>query len=235
MRKTNLVKRAILAIAAMATIGFSATAQEADSTESIFSTDAGLDIYSSYVWRGSKFGTGPAFQPWVEQGIGGLAIGAWGSVNAGMDEAVEMDLYIGYSFDFGLSLTVTDYYFGGYEDSTGTFLAGEYFDYENAHYIEPMVGYEIGDLSITAAYMLAPGGEEGDMYFELGYVLGQLEVALGAGDGAYTSDGEFSLCNISLGTSKEIEITDKFSLPVSGAAIINPSTETFNIAVGISF
>ncbi|MBN1598840.1 MAG: hypothetical protein JW894_11145 [Bacteroidales bacterium] len=210
-----------------------------DKEESLTSIDTGLDIYSSYVWRGSKFGSGPAFQPWVEGGIGALAIGAWGSVNSSTDESFEMDLYISYGFDFGLSIAVTDYYFGG--DYTITHLN---------HYIEPSLVFEIGDLSLTAAYMFLAAteadeeagteatdyGEEGDMYFEAGYAFGALEVAIGAGDGQYVSeDDDFMICNLTVGTSKEIEITDRFFLPLSGAVTFNPSTGGFFIYAGISF
>src|SRR5665811_1971575 len=57
----------------------------------------GLDIYSSYIWRGAKFGSGPAFQPSVSYSTGGFEIGASGSVNASTDEALEIDLYTSYS------------------------------------------------------------------------------------------------------------------------------------------
>ena len=81
--------------------------------------NAGLDIYSSYIWRGLKFGTGPAFQPSVEFSAGGFAIGGWGSFSAGTDEAPESDLYATYGFDLGenasLGLTLTDYYFPGFD------------------------------------------------------------------------------------------------------------------------
>lgn len=233
--------------------------QEEEEASSVI--EAGLDIYSSYIWRGAKFGSGPAFQPWVEAGLGNLAIGAWGSVNASTDEALEMDLYLGYEFDFGLSLAVTDYYFGIIVSETEfeTVIAEEYtvtvdgvettipadtsiaplsygfFDYDQAHYMEPMISYSIGDLSLSAAYMFAPGFEEGDMYFEAGYSIAGIDLAVGAGDGAYTDDGDFMLCNISVGTSKEISITESFSLPLSGAVVLNPSTEGFYITVGVSF
>ena len=76
-----------------------------------------LDIYSSYIWRGTKFGSGPAFQPYMEFSAGGFALGAWGSFNAGAEEAAEADLYASYGFDLSesttLSFTVTDYYFPG--------------------------------------------------------------------------------------------------------------------------
>lgn len=208
--------------------------------ESAASIDGGLDIYSSYIWRGAKFGSGPAFQPWVEGTVGGLAIGAWGSVNASTNESLEMDLYLGYSFDFGLSLAVTDYYFGG-----------DWTEFSANHYIEPMASFEVGGFSATAALMLLPEtaddpetpdddestsfGEEQDLYFEAGYSWDAVSIALGAGDGQYTDDGDFNLCNITVGTSKEITITDSFSLPLSAAVTLNPATGGFFIYAGISF
>lgn len=231
------------------------TAQEEESSSPF---DAGLDIYSSYIWRGAKFGSGAAFQPWVEAGFGNLAIGAWGSVNTGglsfddlgdpvVGEALEMDLYVGYSFDFGLSVTVTDYYFGG-----------DWTEFNTMHSIEPSIAYEIGDFSIMGAYMLLAGadeipatatdpavpgvslGEEGDMYFEAAYAFSNASIAIGAGDGQYTKtdddpEGGFNVCNVTFGASKEIAITDKFALPLSGAVTLNPATGGFFIAVGVSF
>jgi hypothetical protein len=236
----------------LATTFFSgATAQE-------FSTS--LDIYSSYIWRGAKFGSGPAFQPGVEFSAGGFALGAWGSVNASDDEALEMDLYVSYSIG-DLSITVTDYYFGG----------NAWLDFEGAHSIEPSLGYSLGNLSLTAAAMFMPMteasakidavpamvdletgvftsaidaadaveaagfGEAIDLYFEAAYSFGDFDLTVGAGNGQYTSDGEFMVCNVGIGTSKEIKITDSFSLPVSGAVIMNPSTEGFFVTVGVSF
>ncbi|HKL34353.1 MAG TPA: hypothetical protein VJ919_17570 [Tangfeifania sp.] len=185
----------------------------------------GLDIYSSYVWRGTKFGSGPAFQPYVEFSAGGFALGAWGSYNASTDEAAEADLYASYGFDLGenasLGLTVTDYYFPGSAWFEGT-----------SHYIEPMVTLGVGILSLTGAYMMNDG--EGDLYLEAGLSAGPVDLTLGGGDGAYTIDGDFNICNIGISTSKDIKVTDSFTLPVSGAAILNPSSEQFHIVVGIS-
>lgn len=185
----------------------------------------GLDIYSSYVWRGTKFGSGPAFQPSVEFSAGGFAIGAWGSYSASTDEAAEADLYASYGFEMGenasLTLTLTDYYFPGTEWMDG-----------DSHYIEPMLSLGIGSFSLTGAYMM--NGGEGDIYLEAGVSAGAVDLFLGGGDGAYTVDGDFNVCNIGIGTSKELKITDSFSLPVSGAAILNPSSEQFHIVVGIS-
>jgi len=218
---------------------------------------AGLDIYSSYIWRGTKFGSGPAFQPSVSFATGGFEIGAWGSVNSSTDEAFEMDLYASYAIG-GFSVGLTDYYFGG--DWTS----------QNAHYLEPSLSFGIGGFSIAGYYMFLAGsdadpgvpgspamvdlvtgevtpaveaidpvkksslGSSGDLYFQAGYSFKHVDFALGAGDGQYTDNGDFKFCVISVGTSKEIKITENFSLPLSGAVILNPSTKGFFITAGIS-
>ncbi len=185
------------------------------------SWDTGTDLVSSYVWRGAKFGSGPALQPWVEFSTGGFAVGAWGSYCISVDEAMEADLYMSYSTDFGLSLTVTDYYFP----------PSEFFD-GDSHFFEPMASIGLGSFTFTGAYMM--GKDVSDLYVEAALSAGPVDLTIGAGDGAYTVDGDFSVCNIGIGTSKEIKFSESFSLPVSGAVILNPSSEQFHIVVGIS-
>lgn len=197
--------------------------------ESKFS--AGADFYSNYVWRGSKYGTGPAFQPWVDFTSGGFSIGMWGSFDAaGYTEA---DPYISYAFPFGLSLGMTDYYYPGLPafdfeatDSTGS------------HAFEINAGFGIGGLSLAANYMLnqagGAGSAGGDMYFEIGYSFPNVSLFLGAGDGWHTSDGEFAVCNVGIGTAQEIQITENFALPVSGQIILNPEAEQLYLVVGFS-
>jgi hypothetical protein len=189
----------------------------------------GVDIYSTYVWRGVAY-AGPSLQPYVELGAGGFTLGAWGSQGIdgsftdGSNGFQEMDLYTSYTFDFGLSLGVTDYYYPG----------TLYFE-EDSHAFELNGGYSVGDLSLSANYIFAGGGSAGDdVYFQLGYDVGQANLFIGGGDGWHSSDTEFTIVNIGVGTSKEIEITDSFSLPVSGAVILNPDTEQFYITAGIS-
>ncbi len=185
----------------------------------------GVDLYSTYVFRGVAY-SGPSWQPSIELSTGEFAIGAWGS--QGYDGFQEMDLYAGYSFDFGLYLGLTDYYYPGSPFGDG-----------DSHAIEVNAGYEIDSFSLAGNYILteAPnaGSAGGDTYFELGYSLSEADLFIGAGDGWHSSDGEFALVNIGIGTSKEIVISDTFSIPVSGAAIYNPDSEQFYILVGFSF
>lgn len=204
--------------------------QEEEQEEKVSPFNAGVDFYSNYVWRGTKFGTGPAVQPSLKFATGGLTIGAWGSFDAsGYSEA---DLYALYAFDFGLSFGLTDYYYPNLE----------YFDYSDttgAHAFEINGSYEIKGLSLSANYIVNEAGGAasvgGDMYFEIGYSFPYFRLFAGAGDGWHTSDGEFAICNLGLGTSKTIVITDKFSIPVSGSVILNPDTEQLYLVVGLSF
>ena len=96
----------------------------------------------------------------------------------------------------------------------------------------------MGSLSIGANYILneaaGAGSAGGDMYFELGYSGAAADVFIGAGDGWHSSTGDFGLVNIGVTKSKEIKITEHFSLPVSGAVIFNPDSEQLYILAGIS-
>jgi len=191
---------------------------------------AGLDLYSTYVWRGVAY-SGPSIQPYVEIGGGGFTLGAWGS--QGFDGFQEMDLYTSYTFDFGFSIGVTDYY---YPDPT-PFTPPEsspFFD-DAAHAFELNGGYSTGGLSISGNYIFAGDGSVGDdVYFELGYTAGRANLFIGGGDGWHSTNTEFTVVNIGVGTSKDIKITDTFTLPLSGAVIVNPDTEQLYITAGIS-
>lgn len=190
----------------------------------------GVDLYSTYVFRGVAY-SGPAIQPSVEFSAGGFAIGAWGSQgidgNSGSPGFQEMDLYTSYSFDFGLSIGLTDYYY-----------PGSPYGEEDSHALELNLGYSMGGLSLSGNYIFNEADNAGsageDKYFELGYSAGAADLFVGAGDGWHSSDGDFALVNLGIGTSKEIVITDTFTLPLNGAVIFNPDSEQFYIVAGIS-
>ncbi len=187
--------------------------------------DTGLDFYSTYVFRGVAF-SGPSLQPYVEVSSDGFAVGAWGS--QGYDGFQEMDLYAAYEFDFGLSLGLTDYYYPGTD-----FMDGD------SHAIELNAGLDLSNVSLSGNYIFneAPGAGSagGDLYFEAGLNFGNTDVFLGAGDGWHSTDGEFALVNVGLSTSKDIVITDTFSIPLNGAVVLNPDSEQFYILAGVSF
>lgn len=192
----------------------------------------GGDLVSSYLWRGTRFGTGPAIQPYLELGLGNFTLGSWGSYCFTTNEAAEADLYLSYGFGPGFSVGLTDYYFPGtnyfdFSDSTG------------AHALEINLGYEVSGLSLSANYFLNEAGGAGtaggDMYFETGYTFSSFGIFLGAGNGWHTSDGEFAICNLGITASSELRITENFTLPLTGSIILNPDREQFHIVIGVSF
>lgn len=188
----------------------------------------GADLVSTYVWRGVAY-SGPSIQPYVELGASGFAIGAWGS--QGYDGFQEMDLYAGYGFDFGLSVGITDYW---YPITTGAY-SGPWLD-GDSHAFEANVGYEIDAFSISANYIFGGSGSVGDdLYFEAGYSFDVADVFIGAGDGWHSTDTEFALVNIGVSASKDIVITDTFTLPLFGSVILNPDSEQLYILAGVSF
>ncbi len=183
----------------------------------------GMDLYSTYVWRGVAY-SGPSWQPYVDLAVGGLTIGAWGS--QGYDGFQEMDLYISYSLG-DLSAGLTSYYY-----------PGSNWTEEGSQAYEVNLGYSLGSISIGANYILneaAGAGSAGeDMYFELGYSGSAADIFIGAGDGWHSSTTDFGLVNIGVTKSKDIIITESFSIPLTGAVIYNPDSEQLYILAGIS-
>lgn len=220
-------KKAVVIVFALVVSSMSFSSLKAqEESDSPFSV--GADFVSRYVWRGLDFGNAPAIQPTIEFGIGNFVLGAWGSYTMSASPYLEADLYAGYSFDFGLSVLLTDYYFPAAE--FGAVTDASYFD-SDAHVFEFGLSQEIGDFYISGFYFM---NLDDDLYFEAGYSFEHFDLFVGAGNESYTSDAEFMVTNFGISTSKDIKISESFSLPVSGAFIINPDLEQVNIVFGFS-
>lgn len=225
MKKTMLIPVLLVFTGLLFTESSEAQEQDNNSSFSVSSTFA-----SNYVWRGSNYGNGPHIQAQVSFSTGGLTLGVWGSFDfSGYKEA---DPFLSYSFPFGLSLGFTDYYYPGlsfFETSVE----------DGSHAFELNGSYSTGGLSLSANYIINEAGGAaslgGDLYFQAGYEFESFNIFAGAGNGWHTTDGEFDLCNIGVGTETTIEITEKFSLPLSGQVILNPDREQLYLVVSVSF
>ena len=194
-----------------------------------YSQDFGADLVSSYVWRGTQFGSGAHVQPYMDLGSGNLTGGVWGSFpTSAKGGGNELDLWV--SYDFGLlALTVTNYTFpnegGVYADGEGLF---------NGDYTELAASTSIMGVDLSAGYFT----EVEALYVELGFSTGAVDIAFGYGDdqadGFYAGGGS-GLVNMSFSGSKDIQISDNYALPVFGSFIINPEAETAFLVFGISF
>jgi hypothetical protein len=179
------------------------------------SVTATADFVSNYIWRGSKMGNGPAIEPTVKFTSGGFTFGAWGNYCFSDNEADETDFFATYNFgkvNLGLSM----YYFVG--DS--------FFKTDN-HAFELNGGLTLGNFALSANYILneGAGSKGGDTYIEASFTAGSVNIFAGAGNGWYTPTTKFNLCNVGLKISRDIVITDRFTLPISGSLILNPATE----------
>ena len=81
----------------------------------------------------------------------------------------------------------------------------------------------------------ASGSLGNDKYFEAGYQFATVKLFAGAGDGWYTNDGSFQICNLGVSTSKTLKISDSFSITFTGSVIFNPNKEQIFYVVAMSF
>ncbi len=210
--------------------------------------DLGLDVQSRYIWRGIQLGGNSASaQPWIEFTSGNFALGTWGAYNlGGLSTGNEADFYASYSFSNDFSFTVTDYFFPG-EGSGG------YFPYNEGHVFEAMLSYSGTDsfpIGITVATNFGgaikyfDGTDEKSAYstyVEAAYEteIGKTPFILTVGgvflddNGYYLTDGS-GLTNVSIGTSKDIKLSESFSLPVNAAITLNPDSEDIFFTFGFS-
>ncbi|NMC41635.1 MAG: hypothetical protein GYA43_10790 [Bacteroidales bacterium] len=198
------------------------------------SLGAGADFYSSYIWRGTQYGSGPSVQPSVTFSAGSFSAGAWGAFD--FNGYRESDLWFAFDLPAGFRLGMTDYYYPGLD----------YFDFSGStgtHAFEINTGFSKGGLNLSANYILNKAGNAGsagsDIYAEARYSFDILYLFLGAGSGWHTSlpaneKNKFRICNLGLGTSKEIHISDTFSIPVNAQVIVNPDRKIMFLLLGFT-
>lgn len=225
-----------LSVMVIGLMTLAATAKAQDKVEA----NVSADVVSKYVWRGQPLGDA-AIQPSLGVSYKGLSLSAWGSygfVNSGEEE---LDLTLSYA-NGGFNIGVTDYFCSG---------DGKYFQYEahkTLHTFEANVGYDFGPLSIqwftnfAGSDGLTKSGKRAySSYFEFNapFSLGGLDwdATVGAVPYAttfYADANGFAVTNVSLKASKDIKITDTFSVPVFAAINANPSTQKAYFTLGIT-
>lgn len=207
-------------------------------------TTVSADIVSSYIWRGYDFGS-VSFQPTLGIGSENLSLSAWG--NTGItdpSDTKEFDLTLAYTAG-GFNIGITDYWF-----STGLDPEGRYFKYSahsTNHVFEANVGYDFGPVAIQ--WFTNIGGNDGvnkdgkraySSYVELSapFKLATCDWTAAVGAVPHATDfygtTGFSVVNISVQATKEIKITDSFSIPVFGQLTANPRTEKAYLVFGLT-
>ena len=217
----------------------SATAFAQDEVE----TTVSADVVSQYIWRGQDLGS-VSLQPTLGVSYKGLGLTGWGSV--GLTEPAdtkEFDLTLAYTIG-GLNIGVTDYWFDNIGPET------RYFKYDahgTNHVFEANIGYDFGFASIQLYTNFA--GNDGTKkdgkraYSSYGEIAVPFKLAavdwsatIGAVPHYTTSYGTtgFAVTNVSLKATKDIKVTDSFSIPVFGQVVANPCAQKAYLVFGLT-
>ena len=202
------------------------------------------DVVSSYIWRGQDLGNA-SLQPTLGVGYKGLSLTAWGSVGlANADDTKEFDLTLAYSAG-GFNIGVTDYWF-----NVGLDPENRYFKYDahgTNHVFEANVGYDFGVASLQWFTNFA--GNDGfnkdgkraySSYVEVvvPFKLATVDWTATAGAVPYATDfygtNGFAVTNLSLRATKDIKVTDSFTIPVFGQVTGNPCSQKAYLVLGFT-
>lgn len=192
------------------------------------------DFYSSYVWRGTQYGTGMAIQPSIKYSNSRFLAGAWGSCD--FNGYREADLYFSVLLPAGFNAGVTAYYYPGLKYNDWSSETG-------SQAYELNLGMVLGGLNLNGNYIInkagGAGSEGGDIYFQASYQFSFVSLFAGAGNGWHTyesdaGESDFNLCNLGITATKSIRVTDTFSIPLTGQLIFNPDRQQMYLVFGLS-
>ena len=242
--KTRIIISALISI-----IAIPITAQVTTPLPDREGPEVGLsgDIVSSYIWRGQDLGN-VSLQPTLGIGYKGFSLSAWGSVGlADSDDTKELDITASYTIG-GLNIGITDYWF----NKDGLDPEARYFKYDahgTNHVFEANIGYDFGFASLQWYTNFA--GNDGvnkdgkraySSYVEVAVPFKLATVDWTATAGAipwatsfyngWTSG--FAVTNLSLKATKEIKVTDSFSIPVFGQFVGNPRSQKAYLVFGFT-
>ena len=221
----------------------SATAIAQDEIETTISAD----VVSSYIWRGQDLGS-VSLQPTLGVGYKGLTLTAWGSTGLTKpDDTKEFDLTLAYTIG-GLNIGITDYWF----NKGGLDPEGRYFKYDahgTNHVFEANIGYDFGLASIQWYTNFAGNdgvNKDGDRAYS-SYAEASVPFKLASVDWTATAGvipwatsfyngwtSGFAVTNLSLKATKDIKITDSFSIPVFGQIAANPCSQRAYLVFGFT-
>ncbi len=198
----------------------------------------GADLASRYIWRGADYGDSFSIQPDLSYAKGPFEVGVWAaySISADGASATEIDLYASAAFG-PFSIGVTDYHFPN---------ANRLFDFADngagGHYLEPFVTYS-GPIDLLAG-IFAYNDPANSIYIQaskqfeveggtLAFSVGGTPTGSSSEPSIYGTSGP-GLLVLGISGSKEIEVTDRFSIPISVSFIVNPHDERSFLVVGVS-
>ena len=212
--------------------------------QEIIETTISGDVVSSYIWRGQDLGN-VSLQPTLGIGYKGLSLTAWGSV--GLSEPAdtkEFDLSLGYTIG-GLNIALTDYWFNAGLDPDNRYF--KYSVHATNHVYEANIGYDFGLASLQWFTNFA--GNDGankdgkraySSYVELTvpFKLASVDWTATAGAVPFATDfygtNGFAVTNLALKATKDITVTESFSIPVFAQVVANPCSQKAYLVFGLT-
>lgn len=189
-----------------------------------------IGVVNRFVWRGIYLDSRPNIQPALKYENSGLTLGAWGSYNT-TGEYAQTNFYIEYTKKV-ITFQLMDHYIDDTENDVN------YFDYDSEttrHLYEGSVKLAFGSFSVLASSFLygndrdLDGDNRFSSYLELGYSRPVKDITLDFFLGASLNEGIYAnsatVVNAGLKATKDIQITEKFAVPVSFSIVANPDKE----------
>ena len=200
---------AIIALAMLLTTGTTVFAE----------ADTEVSVFSRHVWRGTAGTSSISVQPQVTvpvtTNIGTTSVAVWGSIpitDAGGDT----------EYDFIVSQPVGEY---GTVDITSYTFGNPLLEIDT-HEIEVAFSTSYANVDLLLGRFVNGDRVKDDTYIELGTEFGEFDLAVGAGNGAYTVGGDFTLVNAALSVSND---------DYGAALIYNPDSETTYFVVNTTW
>lgn len=249
MRRTNFCTLLWLILIL---VGLAPAAMAEDGLE----VNTGVDMYNRYVWRGLDIAATPSVQPSFSLSTNGFEFGLWGAYTLSnqASESDEIDFWFAYTFelDNGAAITAlaTDYYFPNagirffnFNNYDATYDNGD--PNPGAHTIElgaAFAGTE--SFPITLSGFINVHNDAGNnIYLQVDYPFNvngtELDLFCGITPGSKENPGYYGtdnlqMINLGVATSRDIKVSESFTLPLNVAFTINPNAEITYLLVGIS-
>ena len=235
----NTIRKITFIITTLFIIGVtSANAQDKE-----IETDISADIVSQYIWRGQDLGE-VSLQPTLGVSYKGLSLTSWGSVGLkSIDEAKELDLTLAYTTG-GFNIGITDYWFNAGGDPKNRYF--KYDSHSTNHVFEANIGYDFDKFSLQWYTNIA--GNDGynkkgkraySSYFDVNvpFKLFTCDWSATLGVVPYATDfynvNKFSVINVAVQATKDIKITDSFTIPIFASIATNPHDQKAYLIFGL--
>lgn len=222
------------------------------------SVDAGVTLTSRFIYRGINLGQAPQVQPSLALNVGDFQAAVWSShpiarpsdqsaeTLAGAGNYREVNFWLLYNVDVGVG-TLTPYVQNHYNPNNGPF-----FDLDNettAHAFQGQLTFRGDERSAPVDAMVGyvffgnDGADVvGSVYLEGGYSFDVSGLAMRAFAGGVPGRSPFNgvtesraqVTNVGLSASRDIRLSDDFSLPLGVQFVVNPYTEDAFAAVSVS-